>query len=132
MTFYDTGDTGDFQSKVKEQLAQDLAESQEEYNAAILAEVDAKADLKRHKYLKLHPKEVKSKADRNIMKKDLSVYEADFQAKKAARKAAKKEVDEAFKSLDTHKEDENKGFVRENDIVKVGTQYKASWTHLPA
>ena len=78
MTFYDTGDTGDFQSKVKEQLAQDLAESQEEYNAAILAEVDAKADLKRHKYLKLHPKEVKSKADRNIMKKDLSVYEADL------------------------------------------------------
>ena len=66
------------------------------------------------------------------MKKDLSIFETDWQAKRTARKAAKKEVDEAYKALDTHKEDESKGFVRENDIVKVGTQYKASWTHLPA
>ena len=132
MTFYDTGDTGDFQSKVKEQLAQDLAEAQEEYNAAILAEADAKADKKRSQHLKQHPKEIKSKADRNLMKKDPSIYETEWAAKRTARKAAKKEVDEAFKALDTHKEEENKGFVRDNDIVKIGTQYKASWTHLPA
>ena len=66
------------------------------------------------------------------MKKDETHWETEWQAKRTARKSAKKEVDEAYKALDAHKDDEIKGFVRENDIIKVGTQYKASWTHLPA
>ena len=113
-------------------MAQDLAEAQEEYNAAILLEADAKVELRRYRHLKAHPKDIKSKTDKNLMKKDETHWETEHQTKRTARKAAKKEVDEAFKALDTHKDDEMKGFVRENDIVKVGSQYKASWTHLPA
>ena len=132
LTFYDTGDAGDFQSKIKEQLAQDLAEAQEEYNAAILAEADAKKDKRRRIHLQTHPKDVKSKSDKNLMKHDEKHWENEWQNKRTARKAAKKEIDEAYKAFDTHKEEESKGFVRENDITKVGSQYKASWTHLPA
>ena len=132
LTFYDTGDAGDFQTKVKEQLVQDYAEAQNDYNAAILEESSAKIDKNRRKHLRDNPKEVKSKADKTLVSKELSHYSEIFDAKRKARKEAKKEVDEAYKALESHKDEEIKGFVRENDIVKVGTQYKASWTHLPA
>ena len=97
-----------------------------------MVESDAKMDLKRYQFLRKNSKVTKSKADKKLLAKDEAHWESEWQAKRTARKSAKKEIDEAFKALDAHKDDEIKGFVRENDIVKVGTQYKASWTHLPA
>ena len=118
-------------TKVKEQLVQDYAEAQADYNAAILEESSAKVDRNRRKHLQDKPKDVKSKADKVLVTKNLSHYQDLYDAKKKARGEAKKELDETYKSLESHKDEELKGFVRENDIVKVGSQYKASWTHLP-
>ena len=118
-------------TKVKEQLVQDYADAQNDYNAAILEESGAKVDKNRRKHLRDNPADIKTKADKNLVSKKLSHYQEVFEAKRKVRRDAKKELDETYKSLESHKDEEIKGFVRENDIVKVGTQYKASWTHLP-
>ena len=131
MSFFNTGDTVAFQTKIKEQLVTDLRESQQELNDAILEESAMNVDHKRRKYLKENPKEVKSSKDKALCAKETSWYKGELERLKTARRAAKKEFDEATKALDAHKEDESKGFVRENDIQKVGNQYKATWTHLP-
>ena len=116
---------------MKEQLQLDVTESQEDYTKAITEEQQAKADLKRRQYLKNNPKEVKSRADKNLVGKETSFYQTEYDKCKKKRREAKKEADEAFKALDAHKEDESKGFVRENDITKENGQYKSLWTHLP-
>ena len=131
MTYFNCGDTEAFQLKVKDQLLTDYAEAQEEYNQAILVEAEAKKKYKRRKFLKENPKEVKTKEDRTLVQRETSQYHTDWRTLVDKRKAAKKESDEAYKSLEAHKDEEAKGFVRENDIQKVGSQYKASWTHLP-
>ena len=118
-------------TKVKEQLVQDYADAQNDYNAAILEESGAKVDKNRRKHLRDNPADIKTKAVKNLVSKKLSHYQEVFEAKRKVRRDAKKELDETYKSLESHKDEEIKGFVRENDIVKVGTQYKASWTHLP-
>ena len=131
LTFYNTGDTASFQTKVKEQLQLDVTEAQQEYTTAIQKEQVAKADYQRRQFLKDNPKEVKSAADRALVRRETSHYKSEFDALRKKRKEAKKEADEAFKALDTHKEEESKGFVRENDITKENGQYKTLWTHLP-
>ena len=109
----------------------DYTEAQQEYSNATLEESSAKADLKRRKFLRENPKEVKSKADKQLVTKETSAYQTEYEAKRKLRREAKKELDEAYKAFDTHREEEAKGFVKENDITKVGSQYKANWTHLP-
>lgn len=131
LTFYNTGDTASFQTKVKEQLQVDVTEAQQEYTDAIIQEQAAKADFKRRQFLKDNPKEVKSAADKALVKRETSHYQAEYDKLKKKRREAKKEADEAFKALDAHKDDESKGFVRENDIIKENGQYKSMWTHLP-
>ena len=113
-------------------MVEDYQEAQENYNLATLEESKAKLDYKRRKFLKENPKETKSKQDKQLVTKETSVYHTEYRTKMKARQAAKKEADEAYKALEEHKDEEAKGFVRENDIQKVGSQYKASWTHLPA
>ena len=132
LTYFNTGDTQAFQQKVKDQLITDYSEAQEEYNAAILEESKAKTDFKRRKFLKENPKTKMSKTDKELASKETSHWQKIWEDKKTARRNAKKESDEAYKALETHKDEEAKGFVRENDIQKVGSQYKTSWTHLPA
>ena len=132
MNFFNVGDTASFQIKVKEQLVNDLREAQEEYNDAILEEDEAKTSHKRRAFLKENPKAVKTAADRKLCGFETSWYKTNLDAAKAKRKTAKKEVDEAQKALDSHKEDEAKGFQRESDIQKVGNQYKTAWTFLPS
>lgn len=61
----------------------------------------------------------------------LSLWRIQKYTFKSARQNAKKEMDESYKAFDAHRDEEAKGFVKENDIVKIGTQYKANWTHLP-
>ena len=131
LTFFDVGDTEDFHTKIRDQLQMDYSEAQQEYNTATLEESSAKADLRRRKFLKDNPKEVKSRADKNLVARDTSHYQTEFEAKRKLRRDAKKELDEAYKAFDTHRDEEAKGFVKENDITKVGSQYKANWTHLP-
>lgn len=131
MTFFDVGDTEDFHVKIRDQLQMDYQEAQQDYNNATLEESSAKIDLKRRKYLKENPKEVKTKADRTLVSKETTVYQTEFEAKRKIRRDAKKELDEAYKAFDSHREEEAKGFIKENDITKVGSQYKATWTHLP-
>ena len=131
MTYFDVGDTEDFHTKIRDQLQMDYQEAQQEYNTATLEESSAKADLKRRKFLKENPKEVKSKADKQLVAKETSVYQTEWEAKRKTRREAKKELDEAYKAFDTHREEEAKGFIKENDITKVGSQYKANWSHLP-
>ena len=110
----------------------DYTDAQLEYNSAVLEDSSSKADYKRRKFLKDNPLEVKTKADKTLVAKEVTHYYDLWQTIKQRRKDAKKEMDEAKKALDSHKEEEAKGFVRTNDIVKVGSQYKAHWTHLPA
>ena len=109
----------------------DVTEAQQEYTDAILQEQAAKADVKRRQFLKDNPKEVKSAADKALVKRETSHYQSEYDKLKKKRREAKKEADEAFKALDAHKEDESKGYVRENDITKENGQYKSMWTHLP-
>ena len=109
-----------------------MREAQEEYNEAIIEEDENKTSYKRRAFLKENPKAVKTSADRKLCDHETSWYKTNLDAAKAKRKTAKKEVDEAQKALDSHKEEEAKGFQRENDIQKIGNQYKTSWTHLPA
>ena len=129
--FYNTGDTASFQTKVKEQLQVDVTEAQQEYTDAILQEQAAKADAKRRQFLKDNPREVKTAADKILVKRETSHYQTEYDKLKKKRRDAKKEADEAFKALEAHKDDESKGFVRENDITKENGQYKSMWTHLP-
>ena len=110
----------------------DYQDAQQEYNRAILENSNAKKDHHRRQFLKENPSEVKTAADKKLVAKCVTDYYNTWQEKKKIRRAAKTEVDEAKKALDTHKDEEEKGFVRENDIVKIGSQYKANWTHLPA
>ena len=131
MKFFNVGDTAAFHNTIKEHLLLDVAESQEELNTAILKESSAKADYKRRKFLKENPKEIKTSADQSLCSKQTTWYHDDWKAKSLVRKNAKKDYDEAAKALDSHKEDELKGFVKENDIQKVGNQYRTMWTHLP-
>ena len=109
----------------------DYTEAQQDYNTATLEESSAKIDLKRRKFLRENPKEVKSRADKTLVARETSHYQTEWEAKRKARREAKKELDEAYKAFDTHRDEEAKGFVKENDITKVGSQYKANWTHLP-
>ena len=131
LTYFDVGDTEDFHTKIRDQLQMDYTEAQQDYNNATLEESSAKADLKRRKFLKENPKEVKTKADKALVAKETSAYQTEWDAKKKARREAKKELDEAYKAFDTHRDEEAKGFIKENDITKIGSQYKANWTHLP-
>ena len=131
MKFFNVGDTAAFHNTVKEHLLLDVAESQEELNTAILEESAAKSAHKRRKFLKENPKEIKTAADKSLCAKNVTHYYDDWKAKSAVRKTAKKEYDEAAKALESHKDDEVKGFVKENDIQKVGNQYRTMWTHLP-
>ena len=131
MKFFNVGDTAAFHNTIKEHLLLDVAETQEDLNNAILEESAAKTAHKRRKYLKENPKEIKTSADRNLCSKQVSHYYDDWKAKNTVRKTAKKDYDEAAKALDSHKDDEIKGFVKENDIQKVGNQYRTMWTHLP-
>ena len=109
-----------------------MREAQEDYNAAILEEEDAKKDHKRRAFLKENPKAVKTAEDRKLCGHETTWYKNLWDTAKTKRRAAKKEADEAQKALDGHKEDEAKGFQRENDIQKIGNQYKTSWTFLPS
>ena len=120
-----------FQTKIKEQLVTDLRESQQEYNDAVILEEAAKVDYQRRKFLKENPKEVKSEEDRALCKKGLTWYKTEKDRLRGNRKTAKKDYDESIKALDGHKDEEANGFIRENDIQKIGNQYKANWTHLP-
>ena len=131
LNFYNVGDTAAFHVKIKEQLVTDLRESQEEYNLQTLAEDEAKADHKRRAYLKEHPKEVNCAKDRLLCSKPETWYKTEWENVKVKRKAAKKEFDEANKALENHKEEESSGFSRENDVEKVGSQYRTTWTCLP-
>ena len=131
LNFYNVGDTASFQQKIKEQLVMDLREAQEEYNSLTLEEDQAKIKLKRRAFLKENPKEVKTSKDRQLCSQETTKYKNDLVAIKTRRKAAKKEFDEAHKALESHKEEEASGFSRENDIEKVGNQYRTTWTHLP-
>ena len=125
------GDTAAFHVKIKEQLVTDLREAQEEYNVQTLAEDQAKANYKRRAFLKENPKEVTTSKDRHLCSKETSTYKTEWEAVKQKRRAAKKEFDEAHKALESHKEEELSGFARENEIEKVGSQYRTTWTHLP-
>lgn len=131
LKFFNVGDTAAFHTTIKEHLLLDVTEAQEELNTAILEESSAKTAHKRRKFLKDNPKEIKTKADKDLCLKATSIYHTEWKEKSVIRKAAKKEYDEAAKALEGHKEDELKGFVRENDIQKDGSQYKTLWTHLP-
>ena len=131
MKFFNVGDTAAFHNTIKEHLLLDVAETQEELNTAILEESSAKATHKRRKFLKDNPKEIKTTADKNLCAKNTTHYYDEWRAKNAIRKTAKKDYDEAAKALESHKDDELKGFVKENDIQKVGNQYRTMWTHLP-
>ena len=73
LSYFDVGDTEDFHTKIRDQLQMDYQEAQQDYNTATLEESSAKADLKRRKFLKENPKEVKSKADKQ--KGGRAVYE---------------------------------------------------------
>ena len=110
----------------------DYQDAQQEYNLAILENSNAKKDWQRRQFLKDNPTEVKSAADKKLVAKSVTEYHTIWQDKKKTRRSTKTELDEAKKALETHKDEEEKGFIRENDIVKMGSQYKANWTHLPA
>ena len=131
LKFFNVGDTAAFHNTIKEHLLLDVAETQEELNTAILQESAAKTAHKRRKFLKENPTEIKTPKDRDLCSKPTSWYHDDWKAKSTVRKNAKKEYDEAAKALESHKDDELKGFVKENDIQKVGSQYRTMWTHLP-
>ena len=131
LSYFDIGDTENFHNQVRDQLQLDYTEAQQDYNTATLEESSAKADHRRRKFLKENPKETKTKADRKLLAYDVDYYYDIWQAKRKTRQNAKKEMDESYKAFDAHREEEAKGFVKENDIVKIGTQYKANWTHLP-
>ena len=131
LNFYNVGDTAAFHVKIKEQLVTDLREAQEEYNAQTLAEDQAKTDHKRRAFLKENPKEVNCPKDRQLCSRETSWYKTEWETVKAKRRAAKKEFDEAHKALDSHKEEELSGFSRDNDVEKVGSQYRTTWTCLP-
>ena len=96
-----------------------------------MEESAAKTQHKRRKFLKDNPKENKTAADKSLCGKTTTHYHDEWRAKVAVRKIAKKDYDEAAKALESHKDDELKGFVKENDIQKVGNQYRTMWTHLP-
>lgn len=130
--FYNTGDTNEYQLRVREQLTVDVTESQEWFEEAVIEEEKAKVDFHRRKFLRDNPAEVKNENDRRLVAKETTYWKKRYKKFTAKRKAAKKECDEALKALETHKDEEAKGFERENDIQKVGSQYKTLWTHLPA
>ena len=131
MKFFNVGDTAAFHNTVKEHLVLDVSETQEDLNTAIMEESAAKTQHKRRKFLKDNPKESKTAADKALCAKTTTHYHDEWRAKVAVRKVAKKDYDEAAKALESHKDDELKGFVKENDIQKVGNQYRTMWTHLP-
>ena len=132
LVFYNTGDTAEYQLKVREQLTVDVTESQEWYNEAVVEEEKAKTDFRRRKFLRENPSEVSTDNDRRLIGRETTYWKKKYKKMISKRKAAKKECDEAFKALESHKEEESRGFERENDIQKIGSQYKTLWTHLPA
>ena len=65
------------------------------------------------------------------MKKSVAKWKKRLATKKTERKQARKDYEEAHKSFEAFKDEEQRGHVRDNDIQKQGSQYKTKWTHLP-
>ena len=131
MVYFDSGDSTEFHKELHDQLAADMAESRLEYNEALASEGAVKINYKRAKFLKDNPTVQKTPSDAKITKHTVIQWRKRYKTKVAERKAAKKEYDEAQKAMESFKEEDAKGHVRENDIQKHGSQYRTVWSHLP-
>ena len=109
----------------------DVADCRMEYNEALAAERKAQKAYRRVAHLKMNPTEPRSDEDEKLLKHSPKSWKKRYKTKAAARKQAKKEYDDAQKSLEAFKEEDAKGFLRENDIQRNGSQYTSLWSNLP-
>ena len=125
------GDTAQFNKQIQDQLTADLAEARVEYCNAVKIEKEAKEAYKRRMALRSIPAAQHNAADKKLLEKTVAKHKQRWNRKRQDRKAARKEYEEAHKSFEAFKDDEQKGLVRDNDIQKHGSQYRTKWTHLP-
>lgn len=125
------GDTQKFNQAVQNQLAADLKEARIEYLEAVEVEQRVKQKCQRRIALRTIDAASHTAADKALMKKSAAQWKKRHKEKIAARKQARKDYDDAHKALDSFREEEQRGHVRDYDIQKIGSQYRTKWTHLP-
>lgn len=131
MQYFEVGDTNQFNKAVRDQLTTDLKEARIEFTDAVKSETKVKEKYQRRLALRTIAPAQQSNADKLLMEKPVSKWKKRLRKKINARKQARKDYEEAHKALDSFKDEEQRGHVRENDIQKQGSQFKTKWTHLP-
>ena len=131
LQYIEVGDATQFNKALQDQLTADLTESRLEYLEAVSTEKRVKEKYKRRLELRSSTTQ-RVPTDRKLMKHSVSVWKQRYRKKASERKTARKEYEEAHKAFESFKDEEIKGHIRENDVQKQGSQYRAKWTHLPS
>ena len=108
-----------------------MTDSRIEYLEAVKKENLVKTKYMRRKEIRQLPDARLSAMDRRIKTRSVAKWKKRYRTASQARKTARKDYEEAHKAFDAFREDESRGHIRDNNIIKQGSQYRTKWTHLP-